>query len=295
MNNPNDSQASTPSGQPFSKLCGTTVCYPTFASDQFPLPRALQGIAAAGLKYVELVSIPAYCYHLEPATMGDAEVAAMLSLLASFGLEAIAINAASNLTTDDGVSAFEHPMRVARDLGVGVLVTSVQQTETDDGLQGFVARAARLQTLAEQYNLVIALETHRGHVNSGVNGAALLRRLGADRIKITYDTANVLNRGSVLPEVDLAQMGADIGRYIAHVHLKDKTSMTIGERKFPAFGTGVLDLPASLALLSQGGYSGPLSLEVELDGEPESPEQVDEAIAASLRYLETLWGAAQAS
>jgi sugar phosphate isomerase/epimerase len=54
---------------------------------------------------------------------------------------------------------------------------------------------------------------------------------------------------------------------------------------FPPFGTGILDFDSVLRLLSQGGYRGALTLEVELDGQPESPQRVDEALAMSIDYL----------
>ena len=43
---------------------------------------------------------------------------------------------------------------------------------------------------------------------------------------------------------------------------------------------------ARLQLLDEGGYRGPLTLEVELDGAPATPEIVDAALARSLAYLE---------
>jgi sugar phosphate isomerase/epimerase len=84
-------------------------------------------------------------------------------------------------------------------------------------------------------------------------------------------------------------MGDDIGRYVAHVHLKDKANMKLREYNFPVFGTGILDFNAVLHLLSEGGYRGPMTLEVELDGQPATPELVDEALAQSCAYLQQFW------
>jgi sugar phosphate isomerase/epimerase len=132
------------------------------------------------------------------------------------------------------------------------------------------------------------LETHGGLINNGVEGAALLRRLGAPALKLTYDMANVVYYGGVLPQEDLAQMGEDIGRFVGHVHLKDKANRKLREYQFPVFGAGILDFSAVLELLNRGGYRGAMAVEVELDGAPQTPEIVDSALVQSLAYLERL-------
>lgn len=278
---------------PRAPLAGTTVCYPDSHSAEYSLERALKGIAAASLRSVELAAIPGYCAHLTPAKMGNKEIAELQALLASYELRPLAVNAAADLTTDTGVQALVEAMRVAQALGVSLVVTSAQKTGTEEGLLRFLARVPRIASQAQLHGVTVALETHRGHINSGVQGAALLRRIGSERLKLAYDTANVLNRGGVRPEEDLAAMGSDVGRYVAHVHLKDKATATIGERIFPPFGEGILDFGEILRLLHEGGYRGPMSLEVELDGAPDSPEQVDEGIRKSVGYLERFWGSGE--
>lgn len=274
---------------PKPTLSGTTVCYPGSHSTELSLERALAGIAAVPLRYVELTAIPGYCDHLRPAEMGRAEIEALRCLLEEHDLTPLALNVAANLTTDAGVEMLVEGMRVAQALGARLVVTSAQETTSEDGLLRFLARAPRIASQAEMYGVTVALETHRGHINSGVRGAALLQRIGSEQIKLAYDTANVLNRGGVRPEDDLAQMGSDVGQFVAHVHLKDKATMTIGERVFPPFGEGVLDFGEVLHLLYAGGYRGPMSLEVELDGKPQSAQEVDDGLRKSLDYLEQFW------
>jgi sugar phosphate isomerase/epimerase len=83
-------------------------------------------------------------------------------------------------------------------------------------------------------------------------------------------------------------MGDDIGRFVGHVHLKDKANRNLREYQFPVFGAGVLDFSAVLELLNRGGYRGAMAVEVELDGSPQTPEIVDSALVQSLAYLERL-------
>lgn len=263
----------------------TTVCYPLSVDPAFSLGRALQGIAGAGLSFVELVAIPGYCPHLVPEAMGEAEIESVQILLASYGLQTSAINVAADLTTEAGVALLGHTMRVARGLGVETVVTHVEQTAQEGGEGRFRALLPAILRQAEVYHTVVALETHGGLVNTGAQGLDLLKEVDSPYLKMTYDMANVVYYGSVLPEDDLRKMGSDVGKYVAHVHLKDKATAALREYDFPPFGEGILNFGAVLALLDAGGYQGHMSLEVELDGAPQRPEIVDEALGASYDYL----------
>lgn len=268
----------------------TTVCYPLSVDPAFSLERALQGIAGAGLKYVELVAIPGYCPHLVPEAMGEAEIAAVAQMLADYSLQASAINVAADLTTPQGVQLLGHTVRVARGLGVDTVVSHVEHTEQEGGEARFRALLPEILQQAETHRMVVALETHGGLVNTGAQGLGLLREVNSPYLKMTYDMANVVYYGGVLPQEDLRQMGESIGSHVGHVHLKDKANMALRDYNFPPFGEGILDFGAVLALLDEGGYRGHMSLEVELDGAPQSPQLVDDALAASYDYLKSVQG-----
>jgi sugar phosphate isomerase/epimerase len=258
-------------------------------SPQFTLERALQGFAQANLQCAELVAIPGYCEHLMPDLMGQAEVDATRRLLDKYKIVPVVLNAAADLTMPEGVAFLGHAMRVAHALDIKVVVAGIEQTETGEGEARFRQLVPDIIALAERYDVVVALETHGGLINTGVEGVALLKEIGSERLKLTYDMANVLYYGGVLPADDLGLMKSDIGRYIAHVHLKDKANMELRDYDFPPFGTGILHFGPVLELLYAGGYRGVLTLEVELDGRPRSPELVDQALARSYEYLRQFW------
>jgi len=73
-----------------------------------------------------------------------------------------------------------------------------------------------------------------------------------------------------------------------HVHLKDK----LGEGKvwnFPAIGEGDIDFARVLGILDKGGYTGPVSVEIEFVGEPWPPlAEVNRAMRASHDKLASL-------
>ena len=93
--------------------------------------------------------------------------------------------------------------------------------------------------------MLLALETHGGLLSTGQQGAGLLKRLGPDKIFLTYDMANVVFHGGVRPQVELARLGANIGHDIAHVHLKNKANVQLRDSNFPTLGRGILDFRPS--------------------------------------------------
>lgn len=276
-------------------LGATTVCYPLSVSPCFTLEQAFDGIARSGLNFVEMVAIPGYCEHLRPDQMGDSEIARVQHLLDQYGLSPSVINVAANLTTESGVEFLGHAMRIARALDVRTVVTAVEETESQAGAERFMGLVPVIDTLATRYDVVVALEIHGGLVTTGPGGVATLKEIGSERFKLTYDMANIVYYAGVRPEEDLAEMGQDIGRFIGHVHLKDKANMQLHDYDFPPFGTGILDFGTVLKLLYQGGYRGPMTLEVELDGKPESSKLVGESLVQSYHYLEQFWSDGQAT
>jgi sugar phosphate isomerase/epimerase len=270
-------------------LGATTVCYPLSVDPVFTLDRALQGISSVGLKYVELVAIPGYCAHLTPESMGSGEISEVKSRLRQYDLEVSAVNVTADLTRSRGVRLLRETMRVARALETRTIVTHVEHTKTRRGAARFRKLLPEIIDLANRYDVIIALETHGGLVTTGTQGLTLLKEVDSSRLRMTYDMANVVYYGGIRPEEDLSQMGGDIYAHVQHVHLKDKATMTPGEYDFPRFGEGILNFNAVLRHLESGGYQGHMSLEVELDGAPESPDSVDAALLHSYRYLQEHW------
>jgi L-ribulose-5-phosphate 3-epimerase len=269
-------------------FCGTTVCYPASLGPSFALPRALAGIRGAGLDSVELVSVPEYCEHLMPESMSDSEAMALRDDIVAAGLTPVIVNLAADLTSDAGIRRLTEGLRVAGALGARTLVTHVEHIETLEHEQAFVARIDEIAAAAERYDVRIGLETHGGPCSTGKEAVAFVKRLGSPYLGITYDTANVIYYAGVSPEEDLAGIADDIGEHVFHFHLKDKATFRMQEYDFPAFGQGIVDLGELLSTIERAGYEGTITLEVELDGYPATPELVDEALATSTRHLKEL-------
>ena len=100
-------------------------------------------------------------------------------------------------------------------------------------------RVASLIPMLEENNLILVLETHGKEHGTGEKLARIVRKIGSARVKLNYDTANVIFYGGVNPVQDLKTCLAET----AYIHIKDK-----GGRDdvwdFPALGKGHIDFPA---------------------------------------------------
>lgn len=271
------------------RFCATTVCYPTVQGDEFSLDRALVGIGAAGFTCVELVSIPGYCEHFMPERMDSAAASDLRRRVEASGLRLAVANIAADLTTDAGVDRLIRCMCLAPALGIDTLISHIEQTATPDGARSFYERVGRLADAAQRHSIRVGLETHGGLCTTGRDAIDLVKRLGSPFLGVTYDTANVIYWGGVRPEADLVAIEAEVAEHVFHFHLKDKANMTLREYLFPVLGDGIVDFRRLQSVVATSGYSGYLTLEVELDGYPKAPEIVDQALRKSLDYMEAIW------
>ncbi len=108
-----------------------------------------------------------------------------------------------------------------------------------------------------------------------------MRRVGSDRVKINYDTANVIFYGKVDPVADLTACVEDVG----YLHLKDKAGAE-DAWDFPALGKGYVDFPAIFAALDRAGNNSPFSIEIEFtQAGPKDLAEIDRAVQDSADYL----------
>lgn len=263
------------------RLAVSTNCYHGYTLDQ-----ALDGIARAGFQGVEISAVVGWAEHLTPGA-GRADLDALRAGLARRGLSLVSMSGHSDLTTPEGVAQFERALDTAAALGIKVVNTGIGGHEGgDEDEAAFLKSIPAVADYAASRGIVVALETHGSALASGRMGVDLIRRIGRENVRINYDTANVVFYGDVRPEDDLPAALP----YLASVHLKDKRGGK-GVWDFPALGEGEIDFGSVLETLRAGDYQGPLSLEIEFQGEPWPPlAEVDRAVRASYEHLQGLLG-----
>ena len=256
-------------------LAGHTNSYHTYGFDE-----ALRGIAAAGFKHVELSAVPGWTEHVP--LDGTEEVRRKLD---EHGLTAVSLSGHSDLTTRDGLEHGVRAVRWAADYGLPIVNTAVGgHASKEESEQAFLQNIGELADAAEDAGVVVALEIHGDIMASGRKTLPLLEKIGRDSVKVNYDTANVEFYSGEKAVDDLEA----ITSHLAHVHLKD----TVGGKgvwNFGAIGSGSVDFGRVLEILEGAGYTGPLSVELEFEGEPWPPlEEVDESMRRSYEHLRRL-------
>lgn len=253
----------------------------------FSLDEALEGIAQAGFKYVELTGVTGWTEHVN-WQMSDTEISALKEKLSRQGLSAIALSGHCNIIAPEGENAFLHNLELAARLGCKYIVTGTGETHGDKEVVEdesiLVASLNRIVTRGEELGVCTVLETHGNNYNTGQAMYQLVSQIDSDFLGINYDTANVIFYGKVRPEEDIVN---GISR-LKFIHLKDKAGAD-HEWNFPAIGKGFLDFPKIFALLDTHHYTDPLSIEIEFTPEgPGSVEAVHQAVKDSFDYLQTI-------
>ena len=212
-------------------------CYHGYSIEQ-----AIDGIAAAGFRYIELTATKGWTEHVFPDQSFE-RLWQVKERLAEKGLTPFSMSGHCNLMDTARIHDFISNIRLAAFFGCGYIVSSIGEAHlSDQAVASNEVVAEHIRALVpelEKYGLTLVLETHGDH-GSGRILKEIVDRVGSPRVGINYDTANALFYGNVDLGADLdASMDA-----IRYMHLKDKG----GERTvwdFPALGKGWLDFPWS--------------------------------------------------
>lgn len=249
-----------------------------------PLAIALDGIASAGFRYVELGVGRGMHAHvaLDPSTKA---LSALRAILNEYGLVPSSISGHSDLTTLEGLDDGKRALDMCAALDVTIMNTSVggTQGEAEDKV-AFLRNIFGLADYAAERGVVLGLEIHGDLMATGPRALAIIREIARGNVLINYDTGNCTYYGGVRAEEDIVA----VVPYLAHVHLKDSGG-GLRQWNFPPVGQGRVDFRRVLHILEEGGYSGPLSVEIEFYGYPYPPlDVINAAVRASYLHLERL-------
>lgn len=263
------------------RLAVSTNTYHSYTFDE-----ALKGIAAAGYTSVELSSVPGWTEHVA-RDASDADLDAIRQQVREAGLDPISLSGHSDLASDEGIEAFRRAIHIARHLNIPYLTTSTGGHDDSsagsvaDQRREFLTRFGPLADEAAEAGINICIETHGGLSATGKMAAELVQAINKPNVGINYDTANVIFYGHTRPEEDIKAALP----YITHMHLKDKAGGD-QEWNFPAIGSGNVDFKTIFDILREAGFHGPISVELEFQGEPWPPlEQVNKAVADSHEFI----------
>jgi len=226
----------------------------------FTVDQALEGIAAAGFKHVELTAVRNWTEHIMP-DMPDKELDRVQAKMKDLGLSCLSLSGHCNLTDAARLNDFRANMELARRFGASYIISSTGEAHfgkdesfTDEVL---IRNIKALVPDLERLNLKLAIEVH-GEYGTGEDVARIVNGVGSPLVGVNFDTANVVFYGGKLPQDDLKRC-VDA---VSYVHLKDKVGIS-KTWNFPAVGKGELDLLGVIGYLDAHGKPVPLSIEIE--------------------------------
>lgn len=259
------------------------ICLNSNTYHGYSLEEAAFGAKSAGIRFMEIAAVRGYTEHAR-ADMSDAEIAALLDLLADHDITLLGMCGHSNIVTEEGRAQFRENLALASRLGVSYIVTGTGETHDDDHVieddTELVGIFRGLASDAAAYGLTVAIETHGNNYGTGAGIKSLIGKVGADNLRINYDTGNVIFYGDARPEEDLVECASSV----VALHLKDKAGLP-KEWNFPAIGEGNIDFENIFRTLIAAQSTAPLSIEIEFT--PEGPGSVEAVHAALARSAQT--------
>jgi sugar phosphate isomerase/epimerase len=263
-----------------NRLGGHTNSYHTHS-----LEEALEGIAAAGYKYVELSAVRGWTEHI-PLDADARTLGKIQRMLNKLNLIPISLSGHSDLTTQEGLQLGLQALDLCERMGIDIMNTAIgghySQQEDEDA---FLGNINQLADYAAERDITIGIEIHGEITSSARKAVPLLNRISRRNVRINYDTANVEFYDNGTKAEDDLKYGLP---YLVHCHLKDHIG---GARvwNFPALGEGHINFKKLLELFETGGYTGPFSVEIEFKGEPfPSVQEVHRAMKSSYQHLVSL-------
>lgn len=252
----------------------------------FSLEDAVKGASKAGFTQIELSAVKDHTAHILP-DMSEEQLGHVKALLQEYQMKCVGIGAHSNVMKEEGTTNLLNSIDLAVAFQCPYIITATGDSHHDsDVIEDEKVLAENLEPViqkCEKLNKILVLETHGNNYATGLSLKKLANSMD-HRIKINYDTANVIFYGNTFPYEDL-EASADS---VAFIHLKDKRG-SFNEWNFPAIGDGELDFHRILGILKKADYKGPISVEIEFTPEgPANLEEVNEAVKRSYRYLSSI-------
>jgi sugar phosphate isomerase/epimerase len=241
------------------------------------LATAMKHIAAAGYDGVELSAIKGMCEHLE-LDRWQAQAESIKSMAAENKLAILSTEVAS-LDEQRLTKAFEAAA------AIGIPVINIGPGGKSGVEEDFVRQSdliAKLAAKAQSFGVTLCVKAHVG--SSIFNTPTTLRAM--EKIKtpgfgVDMDPSHIYRANE-----DPAQALRQVLPRVRHIHIRDCLGRgpTPGTPPNQACGRGDIDLLAYCRAMVEGGYSGPVCLEVIGAGKMTLPE-VSIIAAESYGYL----------
>jgi len=257
----------------------------TVAFRKSSLDFALERIAKAGYKYVEVEANMSWCDHIRTDKDDPIKFADKIK---SFGFKGVTCIGShreliTELTAEDDL---RHSLEFCSAAGVPVVATGegrlAKGMSVDQVLVILKPKLERLAQIAEKCKVYLAMEPH-GSISLSPGGLSKILSLVPSKwLAVNFDTANP-HRGDYVGttkksfewKLDQSAKGDElavlkpVAEKVVHIHWKD----VIG-RNAVILGKGEVKLREELEILRKAGYDDALSYETEGWEEPEESQKM---------------------
>ena len=252
---------------------------------QFPLDRALEGIRAAGYRYVVWGTS-----HLEasgerkPVLAVDAPPIAAKRLAdrcRSMGLTPVMLFSTVQLEAPDAAAAHLRRIDQAAAAGIPFLLTFGR---TKAGQQDiFLGNLKQMAPAARRSGVTVVIKQHGGNTATGALCARVVNEVGDEGLKICYDAGNVMDYEHADPIPDIQTCWSQVRAFAIKDHRYTPRNEDCGP------GLGDVDHAKLLAPVRQTGLDMPLACENIFEPmvpRPADPEKVDALARRAREFVE---------
>jgi sugar phosphate isomerase/epimerase len=259
----------------------------TLPYSRFPLQRALEGIKAAGYRYVAWGTT-----HNEgdgkstPVMARDAAPEKAKELgrrCRDLGLEPVMMFSGVYPENKDGFEV--HKQRIIQAGAAGIPQVLTFGHTMGGNKQLWLERFRKLAPIAKDSNVLVVVKQHGGSTGTGEACAAITREIDHPNIKVNYDAGNVLDYLNKDPIPDIQTCASEVRSFCIKDHRNWPQDQDCGP------GLGEIDHYRLLHPVAFTGLAMPLACEnifAPLLPRPDKPEGVDAMAKRAREFLEVV-------
>jgi sugar phosphate isomerase/epimerase len=221
---------------------------------KFDFSVAVRHISEAGYDGLSLNAIKNNGEHLDLFRWRE-QLDSLRRLAADSGLELLAMEV-SHLSGEYLQPAFE----ACAHCGIGIVnVGPGGRTGVEDDVKRSIEQLAKWSEKAAEYGLVLCAKAHQGHsIHNSETMMRALREIDSPGFGVDFDPSHYYRANE-----DPVEVLPRLLDRVRHVHIRDCNDRSQGGTIYDqTCGRGKIDLPALCRTLVQGGYDGPVDLEI---------------------------------
>jgi sugar phosphate isomerase/epimerase len=248
---------------------------------QFDFATAAKQIALCGYDGVEISAIQGMCEHLELSRWKE-QKSELKMIVEDNGLEFLSTEVAS-LNEERLLLAFE----AAAEIGIPIVnVGPGGKSGAEGDLEASIEKLARLSEQAADFGVTLCAKAHVGNaIYNTPTTLAAMEAIRSSAFGIDMDPSHIHRSGENAEEA----LPAVLSR-VKHVHIRDCKGRAQGPGpiELQACGRGDINLFGYCKAMVDGGYAGPVVLEVIGATAEHSLAQVSIVAAESYGYLNAI-------